>query len=102
MVCAGKQRSLIIKNVTEQDFTNYSVKTGDAMKTANLARRCPFTETIENTEGYLQGIAVFECEVHQGVQVTWFKENEKITKEKFRFFSLEIFNITFIYFNSSY
>ena len=84
MVSAGSKRSLIIKNVTEKDFTNYSVKMGDVTKTANLEKKCPFTMQMESTEGYLGGIAVFECEVHQGVQVTWFKGTEKITKEKFR------------------
>ena len=43
---------------------------------------------IEASHGYLEGIAVFECRVHQGVQVTWYKENEKITRQKFRYHCL--------------
>ena len=54
-------------------------------QSATLEQKHPFMSKIEASQGYLEGIAVFECRVHQGVQVTWYKENEKITRQKFRY-----------------
>ena len=85
MVNEGNKRSLIVKNVTKADMCKYAVASGDEKKEALLKQMNPFVTGLKNAEGYSGGIAVFECEVHPGNQVTWYCGDKKISRQTFRF-----------------
>lgn len=80
----GNRRSLIVKNVTKSDYCKYSVSVGSEKKESTLAPKMPFVQTLRNSEGYIGGIAVFECQVHPGIQVQWYYGTKPITRQNFR------------------
>ena len=84
MVKEGSRRSLIVKNVTRSDFCKYSATSGGETKDAQLKPKSPFVRKVQNAEGYMGGIAVFEVEVCAGCQVQWYWGNKKINKQSFR------------------
>ena len=84
-VVDGNKRALIVKNVTKDDFASYSAECDGAKKEAKLSQMSPFTAKIQDVEGYLGDIAVFECQVTPGSIVTWFVNGKKINKLDFRY-----------------
>ena len=84
MISEGSKRSLIVKNVTTADFCKYSVSCKGEKLDAELCIMKPFTKNMSDTEGYIGGIAVFECEVQPGTQVTWFYGSQMINRQNFR------------------
>jgi len=85
MTQTGNKHSLIVKNVTKTDFCKYSVKIGDKSEEASLSQQKPFIKPIEKAEGFIGGIAVFDCQVHPGIQVTWYFGSKKINRGNFRY-----------------
>jgi len=85
MLQTGQKHSLIVKNVTKDDFCQYSVELlGGEKKDAKLEKKKPFLKPIDNTEGYIGDISVFQCQVHLGTQVTWYFGSKKINRQNFR------------------
>lgn len=89
MVKDGNKRSLIVKNVTKADMCKYAVACGDEKKEALLKQMNPFVTGLKNADGYSGGIAVFECEVHPGNQVTWYFGDKKISRQAFSMLKFE-------------
>ena len=84
MLQSGQFHSLIVKNVTKNDFCKYSAEFLGDKKEAKLEPKKPFLKPIENVEGYIGDISVFQCQVHQGTQVTWYFGSKKINRQNFR------------------
>lgn len=80
----GNKRKLIVKNITEKDLTTFTCEAKGEKSCAELSKLSPWVETIENTEGPVGGIAVFEVMVQPQTQVTWYIENKKIRRQDFR------------------
>ena len=80
----GEKRILIVKNVTQDDFTKYQIEFNGEKSEASLTRQSPFVEKLENQKAQNEGIAVFTCTVRPAVQVTWYKGSQKIDKKSFR------------------
>ena len=78
------KRSLIVKNVTKADFSKYSAECNGEKIDANMKAQNPFVQKLSNAHGYMQGIAVFECKVQSGMQVTWYYGAKKINRQNFR------------------
>ena len=88
MVSEGNRRSLIIKNVTKADFCKYSVKCNGERQEMTLREKQPFIRKVKDTQGFIGGIAVLECNVPTGTQVTWYCGAKKICRENFRYTDL--------------
>ena len=84
MIQNGNRRSLIVKNVTKSDFCKYTVSCRGEKKEAKLSKKNPFVTSVQNTKGYIGGIAVFQCDVHVGTQVNWYYGNKVINRKNFR------------------
>ena len=84
MITEGKKQSLIVKNVTKSDFCKYTANCDGQKKEASLTQKKPFVKSLQNVDGYVGGIAVFECQVHTGLQVTWYYGSKKINRQNFR------------------
>jgi len=85
----GEKRILIVKNVTQDDFTKYQIEFNGEKSEASLARQSPFVEKLENQKAQNEGIAVFTCTVRPAVQVTWYKGSQKIDKKSFSILKFE-------------
>ena len=84
-VCAGNFRRLIVKNITSGDLAaKFSCEAKGEKTTAELKKKSPWVTPLENAEGPVQGIAVFELEVEPATQVTWFVGNKAVTRQNFR------------------
>lgn len=80
----GNKRRLIVKNITNNDLTQFSCEAKGEKSTAKLAKMSPWVEKLNNTEGPLGGIAVFEVRVPSSTHVNWYVGSTKITKNTFR------------------
>ena len=81
----GEYRQLIVKNITEKDLKEgFSCEAKGDKSTAKLEKQKPFVTNLANTQGFMQGIAVFECQVESGMQVTWYYGSKKINRQNFR------------------
>ena len=80
----GNLRKLIVKNITEKDFVEFSCEAKGERCAAKLTKKSPWVEKLSDAEGEQGGIAVFEVLVRPNTQVTWYMGQVPITKQNFR------------------
>jgi hypothetical protein len=81
----GNFRKLIVKNITEKDLKeSISCEAKGEKCSAKLEKQSPFVNKLEKAEGFMNGIAVFNCRVHPGIQVSWSVGGKQINKQNFR------------------
>lgn len=80
----GTKRKLIVKNIANNDFTQFSCEAKSEKSTAELCKMTPWIERLQEAKGFMSNIAVFQCKVRPATQVTWYAGNTKICKQNFR------------------
>ena len=82
----GNRSELIIKNISDCDFTFFGCESRGERYLIELRERSPFTSELSNAYGNEEGIAVFSVNKQQDVRnPAWWIENTKIDSSKFRF-----------------
>ena len=87
----GLNSKLIVKNIKDTDFTTFSCQSHGVRQSAQLRQELPLmTPLRDEVAGYPTGIEVLRTKVRPGTWVKWYRGEELITPESFRFVSCVI------------
>ena len=91
---SGNCSQLIIKNISDRDFTFFACESRGEKKFCELREKAPFSERgLENSFGNIDGIAVFTVDTAFDCgNVNWYYENTKIEPARFSMLKYEIRN----------
>ena len=85
-VWEGDWRKLLVKNITKDDMSaQFFCEARGEKCGAKLMPMSPWLQNkMEDAQGYIGDIAVFETHVRCGTQVNWYIGNQKINRQNFR------------------